>query len=491
LAAGFAADHTILYYLIEMQRRATRSCNGAPMPEAPSLMPSESLRSLAARSASSGQPVAQIAAESGLSGIPYLAATAHGATPKQAFDALVSAQCSALMGQEFHYIGASAHNGQWTLIMAATEPQQVPVAPPAEGVIVQPAVPGLSGTPPAGAGQPAGQAQPTPPPAEAQNPAQLSGTDSNVAELRIPVNLSEHAPASPIAVREFVTDGRGRVLDSGTPLAPTPNTSGAGSTSAPGAVGAAGADPLLIRGPGPAHPPPGSAPKSARPGVVALEDTRPPEAVSDDGATILILQPDAQPGTPDTAPMEAIPPSAVSDNGSESAAPQPDAQVSMRNTAPVGTMPVRTTFSAAQAGPHETRMFGLINAARAQGRVCGGTSMPPATPLRSNSALDASAREHLRDMAARRYFSSTTPDGRNLGSRVTDGGYTWGLVAENLAAGRSIPDETLHKWLGNESQCRNLMDQEYEDIGIGFDPAGPFWSIILAAPLKEPELPTR
>jgi uncharacterized protein YkwD len=136
-------------------------------------------------------------------------------------------------------------------------------------------------------------------------------------------------------------------------------------------------------------------------------------------------------------------------------------------------------------------MLGLINAARAQGRVCGEESMPPAPPLRGSSVLDASAREHVKDMAARRYFSSTTPDGRTLGKRVTDGGYIWGFVAENLAAGRSVADETLHKWLGSGNQCRNLMDREYEDIGVGFDPAGPYWSVILAAPLNEQDLPTR
>lgn len=117
--------------------------------------------------------------------------------------------------------------------------------------------------------------------------------------------------------------------------------------------------------------------------------------------------------------------------------------------------------------------------------------MPPAPLLRGSGALDASAREHVKDMAARRYFSSTAPDGRTLGKRVTDGGYAWGFVAENLAAGRSVADETLHKWLGNENQCRNLLGREFEDIGVGYDPAGPYWSVILAAPLKEQELPIR
>jgi len=34
------------------------------------------------------------------------------------------------------------------------------------------------------------------------------------------------------------------------------------------------------------------------------------------------------------------------------------------------------------------------------------------------------------------------------------------------------------------------MDGEFEEIGIGFEPAGPFWSIILAAPLRD-QLPAQ
>jgi len=136
-------------------------------------------------------------------------------------------------------------------------------------------------------------------------------------------------------------------------------------------------------------------------------------------------------------------------------------------------------------------MLNLVNAARAQGRVCGGELMPPAPPLRSNAILDACAKEHVRNMITQRYFSSTTPDGRNLGRRITDGGYIWSFAAENLLAGRSLADDVVIRWLGNENQCRNLMGREFEDIGIGFEPAGPYWSIILAAPMDIPESPAR
>jgi uncharacterized protein YkwD len=441
LAAGFAEDHTILYYLIEMQRRATRTCNGTLMPEAPSLMPSESLRRIAALSASSGRPVAQIAAESGLSDIPYLATTAHGSNPRQVFNVLVSGQCSAIMNPEFHYIGASAQNGTWTLIMAATEPGLIPLPRPDTtlGLLPDP----ILGTAPEitlGTTTPTISTDETTPP---DLTVKLGGH-------RINPN-SEFAPADPIIMHQFHTDGRGRLV--------------------------------------PADPEPGPAPTSQavspgpRPGITPLEDTRPPEAVPDDGITILVPQTPMQPnGAPALAPWQPPTQPTVQPDTQRAAAPAP--------VAPAVTMPVRTAAQTTATGPQEVRMLELINAARAKGHVCGGTAMPATTALRGDGRLDAAAREHTRDLTARRYFSSTTPEGRNLGQRVTDSGYAWSLVAENLLAGRSLADDAIIRWLGNENQCRNLMDREFEDIGIGFDPAGPFWSIILAAPLRD-ELPTQ
>jgi len=428
LAAGFAEDHTILYYLIEMQRRATRTCGGAAMPEAPSLMPSESLRRIAALSASSGKPTDQVAAEAGLSGLAHLVATAQGSSPRHVFNTLVSGQCSAIMNPEFRYIGASAQGGQWTLIMAASEPGLSPLPPPDASPGTAPDKTPGTAAPPVSRPIAVGLA---PPP---DLTVRLGGHNINPN--------SEFEPAKPIVVRELPSPA----------LPPTPT------------------------------PVPHAARAEPRPGVTPLADTRPPEAISDNAVTVLIPQPPTQ---PDSAPALAPAQLSVQPPAQPNVlSPAPTAPLALPS--PIAAAPARTPPPASQptiqTGPQETRMLDLINAVRASARVCGGTPMPAAPPLRGNALLDASAHKHTKDLGARRYFSSTTPDGKNLGQRVTDGGYAWSLVAENLLAGRSVPGDALEKWLGNENQCRNLMDREFKDIGIGFDPAGPYWSIILAAP---------
>lgn len=122
-ASPLAENHTILYYLVESQRRFTKQCDGLSMPEAPSLMPSESLRELAARRAhgASASPPADLPE---LTGIPHFIAAFPGQDPRLAFNSLRASQCSPLMRQEYRYIGAAEENGHWTLILAAAEPER-------------------------------------------------------------------------------------------------------------------------------------------------------------------------------------------------------------------------------------------------------------------------------------------------------------------------------------------------------------------------------
>lgn len=146
LAAAMAEEHTVLYYLIETQRRYKKSCGGISMPEAPSLMPSASLRDFSENAA--GPDPANAASAWGLTGTPYAIATASGGTAQQAFDALVNGgQCDMLMGQQYKYIGASRSGNRWTVVLSGAEPKSAPVAATALPVDAS-----LSGQPQTGEG---------------------------------------------------------------------------------------------------------------------------------------------------------------------------------------------------------------------------------------------------------------------------------------------------------------------------------------------------
>jgi uncharacterized protein YkwD len=122
------------------------------------------------------------------------------------------------------------------------------------------------------------------------------------------------------------------------------------------------------------------------------------------------------------------------------------------------------------------RVLELVNAARAQPRRCGPEQFDAAGPLQLSAALAEAARAHSADMAERRYFDHTAPDGSTPASRVTRTGYAWRLVGENLASGMSTPEEAVAGWLQSPAHCHNLMDPRFTDMGVGFivDPKSPY-----------------
>ncbi|OLV16825.1 CAP domain-containing protein [Deinococcus marmoris] len=109
----------------------------------------------------------------------------------------------------------------------------------------------------------------------------------------------------------------------------------------------------------------------------------------------------------------------------------------------------------------------LSNAARARGQTCGAQNFPPVPPLNSEARLGAAAQAHAADMAALNYFSHTSQDGRTLKNRIDAAGYGWRAIAENIAAGQASAQEVVTGWLNSEGHCRNLMNAEYRELGIG------------------------
>lgn len=109
----------------------------------------------------------------------------------------------------------------------------------------------------------------------------------------------------------------------------------------------------------------------------------------------------------------------------------------------------------------------LTNEARAKTQTCGKQTYPPAPPLKSETRLGQAAQGHAANMAALGYFSHTSQDGRTLRNRIDATNYPWRAIAENIAAGQKDAQEVVTGWLNSEGHCRNLMNADYREIGIG------------------------
>ena len=91
-------------------------------------------------------------------------------------------------------------------------------------------------------------------------------------------------------------------------------------------------------------------------------------------------------------------------------------------------------------------------------------------PLRRQPDLDAVARAHSRDMAARGYVAHESPEGTNVLDRLAQAGVDgFTLAAENIGAtSRPQPNrEIVSGWLASPTHRRNLLTPAFNATGIG------------------------
>jgi uncharacterized protein YkwD len=116
-----------------------------------------------------------------------------------------------------------------------------------------------------------------------------------------------------------------------------------------------------------------------------------------------------------------------------------------------------TATPALAAPTFEDRVLSLTNEKRA---AAGCPNLAP------NDKLAASARRHTDDMARTGNFSHTGTDGSTPAQRVTDAGYHYRLMAENIAAGQGTAEEVVSAWMNSESHRANIVNCELRDLGV-------------------------
>jgi uncharacterized protein YkwD len=113
----------------------------------------------------------------------------------------------------------------------------------------------------------------------------------------------------------------------------------------------------------------------------------------------------------------------------------------------------------------DKEMLTQVNNARSQARTCGTVNYKATAALSWNCTLDAVADAHSRDMGDYNFFSHTGSDGLSPGDRVTNAGYVWAAVGENIAAGQPTIGAVMTAWLGSAGHCANIMSASYTEIG--------------------------
>lgn len=112
-------------------------------------------------------------------------------------------------------------------------------------------------------------------------------------------------------------------------------------------------------------------------------------------------------------------------------------------------------------------MLDLVNEARSQSRFCGDEFKDATTPLMWDERLERAATNHSIDMADHENFSHEGTDGSLPWDRATREGYHHQIIGENILVGNVTEQEAVEIWLDSPPHCRLMMDERFEDLGVG------------------------
>jgi len=105
----------------------------------------------------------------------------------------------------------------------------------------------------------------------------------------------------------------------------------------------------------------------------------------------------------------------------------------------------------------EEQMLALVNEERSKVGVANLKLRPVVVPVAENYA---------RDLWERQYFSHYSPEGEDVGDRLTEANIEFVAAGENLALAPTL--QTAHTGLMNSPGHRkNILDPEFKQVGIG------------------------
>ncbi|MFD3696232.1 sigma-70 family RNA polymerase sigma factor [Streptomyces sp. NPDC058646] len=170
--------------------------------------------------------------------------------------------------------------------------------------------------------------------------------------------------------------------------------------------------------------------------------------------------------SPSAPPSPSASPSASASPSPSTASPSPSASPSRSSSpTPRASAPAPAPAPQGAAG----QVVALVNSERAAAG-CG--------PLQEDPQLRTAAQGHSDDMAARDFFSHTSPDGSDPGKRTTAVGYRWSTYGENIAKGQQTPQQVMDSWMKSPGHRANILNCSFKDIGVGIHQGkgGPWWT---------------
>jgi len=220
--------------------------------------------------------------------------------------------------------------------------------------------------------------------------------------------------------------------------------------------------------------PPTSAPTATASGVPGATATVTP------GESATPTPPASPPVSDSPAPTSPTPSGTAPSTVPATTEPTAPATTPASPSAPAPTSPAPTpTPTSAPTGNTalEAEVVTIVNTERAKAGCAA---------LTTDDRLIAAARGHSADMAARGYFSHTTPEGIEFSTRITSAGYRWSSAGENIAKGQRTAAEVMTSWMNSAGHKANILNCGFKNLGVGVaaDAQGSLvWTQDFASPL--------
>jgi uncharacterized protein YkwD len=151
-------------------------------------------------------------------------------------------------------------------------------------------------------------------------------------------------------------------------------------------------------------------------------------------------------------------------------APASPASNAPRATPSATKSTVQPKAATAGDGSVESQVIALVNTERANAGCAA---------LTADSRLTTAARGHSSDMASRGYFDHNTLEGVTVGTRVTNAGYRWSAVGENIAWGQATATAVMKDWMNSPGHKANILNCSFKNIGVGMaynSSRRPYWT---------------
>ena len=97
-----------------------------------------------------------------------------------------------------------------------------------------------------------------------------------------------------------------------------------------------------------------------------------------------------------------------------------------------------------------------------------------------STKLEAIAQSHGNDMRKNDFFSHTGSDGSDIALRAKRHGYTYCVLAENIAFGQPTAERVTDGWSKSRGHRKNMLNRRVTEIGVIKE--GKYWVMVLAQP---------